>query len=322
MNQALLSNGVIPILFTETILLLISLAIFFWAVEIYKNWDFNSLKSRQYTLEKKNYFISTAIFFILVIKIVLFPIFAFTVDELSNIIPGAMCGAGAISANDFGMPIFILKLLSLFFGICWIIVNKIDLQSDYIFTKRKYELFFALFLFVVVEFGLQLLYFSNISLESPTSCCSVIYGADDMGSSIPFSLNHMTLSAVYLILFMMTLVSNISKNKFLSFFLGIFFIYFGYYFVLHVVGIYIYELPTHICPFCMLQKEYNYVGYVVWISLFLTSFFAMAPFVLYALLKTDKHSLSYKISSIFSVLLTVVSFFFIFRFYIKNGVWL
>jgi hypothetical protein len=34
------------------------------------------------------------------------------------------------------------------------------------------------------------------------------------------------------------------------------------------ICLYIYELPTHHCPFCILQKEYGYVGYVLYIALF------------------------------------------------------
>jgi hypothetical protein len=38
---------------------------------------------------------------------------------------------------------------------------------------------------------------------------------------------------------------------------------------------YIYELPTHHCPFCMLQKDYNYIGYLLYIVLFLGTFYGM-----------------------------------------------
>ena len=32
--------------------------------------------------------------------------------------------------------------------------------------------------------------------------------------------------------------------------------------------LYFYELPTHHCPFCLLQKEYGFVGYVLYAALF------------------------------------------------------
>ena len=33
------------------------------------------------------------------------------------------------------------------------------------------------------------------------------------------------------------------------------------------VSPYVYELPTHHCPFCLLQREYGYVGYALYAAL-------------------------------------------------------
>lgn len=321
MNSVLLTNGVIALLFTEMILFALASVAFVWGLKIYNHWDFESLTSSQYLLEKKNYFTTTVVLFVLGVKFALLPLFAHIVDGLSDIVPGAMCGAGVISANEYGMPIFIIKLLVLFLGVCWGIANTIDLQNNYAYTKRKYELFFGIFLLLTLEFLLQGLYFTHISLESPVMCCSVIYGASDSGSSLPFSLNTISLSTIFGVLYVMLLIALINKLKTLSFILGALFFYFGYYFVLHVVGIYVYELPTHICPFCMLQREYFYVGYLLWGSLFLGSFFAMAPLVLEGLIHQESKR-SFTIALLFNLLLAIISAYFIFGFYLKNGVWL
>lgn len=37
--------------------------------------------------------------------------------------------------------------------------------------------------------------------------------------------------------------------------------------VVSFISVYFYELPTHHCPFCLLQKDYHYVGYALYISL-------------------------------------------------------
>jgi hypothetical protein len=34
------------------------------------------------------------------------------------------------------------------------------------------------------------------------------------------------------------------------------------------ISVYFYELPTHHCPFCILQKEYGYIGYGLYLLLF------------------------------------------------------
>jgi hypothetical protein len=38
--------------------------------------------------------------------------------------------------------------------------------------------------------------------------------------------------------------------------------------IVSFVSIYVYELPSHHCPFCLLHREYNFVGYPLYISLF------------------------------------------------------
>ena len=38
--------------------------------------------------------------------------------------------------------------------------------------------------------------------------------------------------------------------------------------VIAVISVYYYELPTHHCPFCLLQAEYYYIGYPLYLALF------------------------------------------------------
>lgn len=38
--------------------------------------------------------------------------------------------------------------------------------------------------------------------------------------------------------------------------------------ILSFISLYFYELPTHHCPFCILQKEYGYIGYPLYATLF------------------------------------------------------
>jgi hypothetical protein len=48
-----------------------------------------------------------------------------------------------------------------------------------------------------------------------------------------------------------------------SFASGLFFLISCFSF-LSFISLYFYELPTHRCPFCVLQKEYGYVGYLLY----------------------------------------------------------
>ena len=42
--------------------------------------------------------------------------------------------------------------------------------------------------------------------------------------------------------------------------------------IISFVSLYFYQLPTHHCPFCILQKEYYYIGYPLYAFLFAGSF--------------------------------------------------
>jgi hypothetical protein len=37
--------------------------------------------------------------------------------------------------------------------------------------------------------------------------------------------------------------------------------------IISFISLYFYELPTHHCPFCILQGEYGYVGYPLYVAL-------------------------------------------------------
>jgi hypothetical protein len=46
------------------------------------------------------------------------------------------------------------------------------------------------------------------------------------------------------------------------------------------IALYFYELPTHHCPFCILQREYGYVGYLIYATLLLGGIAAAGSWVL------------------------------------------
>jgi hypothetical protein len=37
--------------------------------------------------------------------------------------------------------------------------------------------------------------------------------------------------------------------------------------VISVISLYVYQMPSHHCPFCILQGEYYYVGYPIYIAI-------------------------------------------------------
>jgi hypothetical protein len=53
--------------------------------------------------------------------------------------------------------------------------------------------------------------------------------------------------------------------------------------VVSFLSLYIYELPTHHCPFDMLQKHYSFIGYPIYLALFAGVFFGLLPGLLHPL---------------------------------------
>jgi len=47
--------------------------------------------------------------------------------------------------------------------------------------------------------------------------------------------------------------------------------------IVSFLSLYIYELPTHHCPFDMIQKGYSFIGYPIYLTLFAGVFFGLLP---------------------------------------------
>ncbi|HIP61232.1 MAG TPA: hypothetical protein EYG98_01605 [Sulfurovum sp.] len=320
MNEALLSNQVIVYLVSESILLgLLSIA-FIITAGILKGWDFGSYTEQQFTLERRAYLVMTILLFVFAVKFFLVLYFVFAIDNLSVLVPGAMCAAGVISANDYGMVLLFFKLLVLFFLILWMALNKYDLQAkDYPVFRIKSWLFVLIFIMVVVEAWLGVAYFTNIDMLEPVNCCSTLYGQLEGANPLPFGLDKTKLLILFYLLFVVLAGAMFSGQKLLAIMTNIMFVVIAYYAVVYFFGTYVYELPTHNCPFCMLQKEYYFVGYLIWGSLFGGVYLSLVSSMmeLYLGAHRKKERLwSLSLLSIFMLLCTG----YVVVYYIRNGV--
>lgn len=322
MSSILLSNEIIIFLFVQIILFILLSIAFYFSLSIIKNWDFNKTTNKQYKLEKTSYLVILIISFTLIVKIVLFPYFAYSLDNLSNIVPGAMCAAGIVGANEFGQINLTLKILILFFIGVWLIINSLDLkEKTYPFTKKKYFLYIFIFILSIVELFLDFSFLENISTKEPVMCCSVIFGVNNTGSKIPFDLSISNLLIVFYLLYILTTILSLQKSSFLNLIINFMFLYIGYYAVTYFFSTYIYQLPTHQCPFCMLQREYYFIGYFIWGTLFLGTFFGVSSFILKTFINKDL-AYTYKYSLIFNTLFVFLCSFYVIRYYLVNGVFL
>ncbi len=316
----LLANEVVVFLFLEAVLLVLLVVALANTLTILKSWDFSATTPAQYALEKRAYLVVLVILGTLVFKILLLPFFSHTIDNLAAIIPGAMCGAGVISANSYGSPLLVVKVVVLFMSGIWLFANREDLRAEnHPYFRAKLKFFLLIFVTVVLESVLDWMFLLNISTLTPVQCCSGIYGAVGEGSPLPLGLNVNTLLILFYLLFVSVVVLGLMRYNLLHLFFSAAFLYFGYYTVVYFFGTYVYQLPTHKCPFCMLQKEYYYVGYLIWGSLLTGTFFGVAGYVLRLLLGHDVR-LTQRWAVVFQVVFVVVCSLYVGVFYLRNGV--
>ena len=322
MNEVLLSNEVIVYLLSETILYILLFIAFISTIGLLKKWDFDLFTTQQFTLENRSYLVMTIIFFVMLLKVLLLPYFVYTIDTLSVLIPGAMCGAGVIKANEYGNPLLSLKIIILFLSALWLSLNSIDLKAkNYPYVKLKSWFFLIIFALLSVEFVLDILYFTNIETTNPVSCCSVIFGQTGGANGLPFGLDITKLLILFYLIFTLIILTTLAKMAIMSILSSILFAIIAYYSVVNFFGTYIYELPTHLCPFCMLQDHYYYVGYLIWGLLLLGVFLTINA----ALMQRFFSKQSQKLKRISLLLLTIFVLLcssYVVVYYLKNGVFL
>ena len=302
MNEALLSNQVIVFLLSEATLFTLLTVAFVVSLKVLLKWDFESFTPFQFALERQAYLVSTIILFVFLMKFILIVYFIFSIDTLSLLLPGAMCGAGVIKANVYGSYLLILKLLILFLLTLWIYVHSYDMRTkNHQWFKQKSWLFSLIFVFIILELSLDFSYFLNIDTHMPVSCCSALFGQLEGANPLPFGLSINLLLVLFYLLYILVLLTIKSGYTILYILTNILFVFISYYAVVYFFGTYVYQLPTHKCPFCMLQPEYYYVGYLLWGSLFMGTYIGLSDAVCTLWLgKTDL-----KLKKIVMVLLSV-----------------
>jgi len=148
MSDVILSNEVIIYLLSEMIIYTLMVIAFILTPNIIRNWDFSHFSSEQFKLENSSYLIITIISFTIMLKIILLPYFVYTIDELSNIVTGAMCGAGVVNSVSFGSTMFFYKILNLYIFGFWLVLHSFDLKNEnQPYTKYKFLLYISDFSF-------------------------------------------------------------------------------------------------------------------------------------------------------------------------------
>ena len=310
---------ILTIYILDAIFLVFGFVAFMLSFKIVKHWDASSSSQLQYQLEKDSYLGATIIKYIFALKIPLFVFFIFILDKLATVLTGAMCGAGVVNATSYGTYLLMLKILNLYLFAFWIVLHNESIRYEIQkYIKLKFAFYMVAFILLVIEIGLQYTMFSAIDPKSVVDCCGVIYSVNS-GTYISYflKLDHTILTGVFYAIFLFMLIT---KNKHIYALANILFLVIALISLIAFFGTYIYELPTHHCPFCFLQKDYNYIGYILYILLFCGTFFGIAIGVIN--FQKDIEKKYFKISILSNLLYVTIVTFYPLHYYFVNGVWL
>jgi len=320
MNPILLNTHTIVYLLGEGVLWLLMVLAAAVSVHILLRWDFSKNTEEQYALERRAYLVMTIILAAFALKFLLLPFFVFGIDRLSDLVPGAMCAAGVISANGYGLPLLFLKLLILFLLILWIALNHYDLEAKrYPWFRLKSWLFLLIFALVTLELWMDWAYFTHIDLRQPVSCCSALFGQLEGANPLPFGLTIQLLLLLFYLLYALIVAVTLARQTLLMILGYGLFVFVAYYAVVYFFGTYVYELPTHKCPFCMLQRPYHYVGYLIWGSLFGGTFLGLTAGLLRLGIGAETSRISRIALGLISLFVLVCTLYVV-VYYLRNGV--
>ena len=255
------------------------------ALRVLRYWNPASDSNLQIKLENEIWLASTLVAYGLGFQILTLVLFALAADSFCQVIVGAMCATGALLANGFGMPALLVKIAGVFLYGFWIVLHKLDISSaTYPLVKIKYVYLLLLLPLLIADITLQTLYIANLSPDIITSCCAVVFSSSaETGRNLLEGFSQTTLLVLYYgtIVFLIGFGGVLLKRWLLPlaviysagwlWFLGL-----ATVAIITVFSSYIYAMPYHHCPFCILKPEYHYIGFAIYFSLIPAAFFGMA----------------------------------------------
>ena len=266
--------GVMALLLGSTLTSLMLLYSGYWGLAIVRGFDIRSGSERQLRLERRTYLVSTVVAYAFGFQLLSFFLFLFTADLIHPLFPGAMCAAGVLNVNRFGYPALLLKCVNFLLAGMWLILNAADNRGyDYPLVRKKYLFLLAVIPLVLAEAAVQALFFLGLDPGVITSCCGALFSRersgvpDWLGGAPPL----MSLAGFYLgvaaCLGAGLHYRKHGKGGYLFSLASVASFLLSAVALVSVISLYVYELPSHRCPFCLLHGEYGYVGYLLYAGL-------------------------------------------------------
>ncbi|MBF0458897.1 MAG: hypothetical protein HQK99_13500 [Nitrospirae bacterium] len=282
--------GVLALVTGSVIVLVMTLFSVILALRIIIGWDITKSTARQLILERQTYLVAVIMKYVMGFQILSLFLFIYTADDIHQLFVGAMCATGSLNANPIGWPVLFTKIVIFFLCCLWLAINHIDeLAEDYPLVRFKYKYLAAITPVIALETYWQLDYFLGLRANVITSCCSSLFS--DEGVTVASSLASVPVdTAMYIfyitaaieIALLSALLLKKTASPRLRYISGVSsFIFFivSIMSIIAFVSIYYYETPVHHCPFDILQRQYMFIGYPLYGSLFGGVVFGLAAAV-------------------------------------------
>jgi len=251
-------------------------------------WDPTSDSNRQIRLENEIWLTSTLVEYALAVQVISLVVFILAADHFSQSIVGAMCATGSLLANDFGVPALTVKIGGVFFYGFWIVLHQLDIRSErYPLVRMKYVYLLLLLPLLIIDLTLEIMYIGALEPDIITSCCAVVFGeVAGGGTNLLAGLSHETsftlfyTTTLFLIVFGLSAAHRWHPWGSLVFSgIWLWFFFMALMVVTTEFSSYIYAMPYHKCPFCILKPEYHYIGFAIYLALFAGAFLGMSVIV-------------------------------------------
>ncbi len=248
---------------------------------IVRSWDRASGSPLQIALERRTVLVGALVRMALAVEIVSLFFLVFAAERLHVRFAGAMCAAGVFAASPWGYPLLLLRALGAASGGLWLVIDRLDRAGwDYPLLRVKLLALMPLSLLLAADTALLLLFFSGLRPDVLTSCCGVIFDqARGSGGIVTlpflpavtgfFSLSFAAIAAGCASLIRPRWTGAFALLSALSLPVSLLA-------VISFVAPCAYRLPSHHCPFCLLQPSASWLGLALYPALFLGATAGMA----------------------------------------------
>ncbi len=246
-------------------------------LKIVFRWNYESSSSAQLDLERKTYLVSTIVKYVLLFEVLSVFLYIYTTDDIHNLFIGAMCATGSLNANPIGWNLLYVKIIIFFLSATWIAFNSIDEKAeDYPLVRFKYALLIFIAPLIIYDLYLQIIYFAGLEPNVIAACCGSLFDEEGAGmaSTIAFYPPGPMMTIFYAglgVFIISAILSYRLKSGIFRYTLSLssaalFIISMAS--IISFVTIHYYGIPTHHCPFELVQRDYYFVGYPLYGSLF------------------------------------------------------